>query len=288
MAPTITETLPLPGEVVLREGKPYVLCPSCHGGPVTDPMCAECFGAGVAPIFEAARFAFARAEAAGHFAPSVDAPHRHGNGCSHGGRKMETSVKAATPQQIALLERLVTERMPHAASMDEFQREFCRTGLHTLRAIRGGKIIARRTMSQIIDEVIQVKVPRTVPAEFHQVEAPDTTPSAQVAAEALPVVPEGNYALMVDGVVKFYEVEHGKAGTKWEGRTFLSAQGSDERYPIRNAEVRRSVLAQIAVDPRAAMALYGQELGQCGRCGRTLTSEWRKVGIGPECSKKGF
>lgn len=38
----------------------------------------------------------------------------------------------------------------------------------------------------------------------------------------------------------------------------------------------------------AAERCYGNEIGQCGRCGKTLTSEYRKLGIGPECIKKGF
>lgn len=35
--------------------------------------------------------------------------------------------------------------------------------------------------------------------------------------------------------------------------------------------------------------IYGQELGHCGRCGRTLTNEAsRYLGIGPECATKGW
>lgn len=165
MAPTISPTRP--GEVVLRDGKPYTHCEPCEGtGQATqagEPFCAECFGAGIAPIFEAARFAFARTQSAGEFAPSVDAP--------HSGGKMEQSQPTARPStlgatqpQIDLLERLIRERMPHADSLDEIQRGFCRDGLNTLRSIADGKVVARKTMSDIIDEVMQVKVPRTADA----------------------------------------------------------------------------------------------------------------------------
>lgn len=38
-----------------------------------------------------------------------------------------------------------------------------------------------------------------------------------------------------------------------------------------------------------AARLFGQELGSCGRCGRSLTDdESRAVGIGPICRRKGF
>ncbi len=38
-----------------------------------------------------------------------------------------------------------------------------------------------------------------------------------------------------------------------------------------------------------AAQVYGQELGHCGRCGRTLTNDAsRALGIGPECATIGF
>jgi hypothetical protein len=92
-----------------------------------------------------------------------------------------------------------------------------------------------------------------------------------------------HYALRdEDGVVKFYRV---KAGRK-EGFYFVDAQASDEYYPIRNAAHRAAILDAINADRKAALALYGQELGRCGRCGRTLTSEYRQLGIGPVCIDK--
>jgi hypothetical protein len=102
------------------------------------------------------------------------------------------------------------------------------------------------------------------------------------APAPVPVI-DGHYALEVDGEVKFYEVRNGEAGGKWEGYTFVDAVASDERYPIRNRQNREAILSLIAAAPIEAMKLYGQEIGVCGHCGRTLTSDWRKVGIGPVC-----
>lgn len=96
-----------------------------------------------------------------------------------------------------------------------------------------------------------------------------------------PIEP-GMYAVDTD-VVRFYKVEHGTG--KWEGYTFVAMQVSDELYPVKG-HLRDMVLAAIAKDPRAAAELYGRELGICSRCGRTLTSEWRKKGIGPVCAEK--
>jgi len=103
----------------------------------------------------------------------------------------------------------------------------------------------------------------------------------------LPDVPAGHYALEdAAGAVKFYEVDRPTQG-RWAGRTFLSACASDERHPIKNPASRAAVLAEIALDPRTAMMRYGQEIGKCGHCGRTLTdAESRARGIGPVCMEK--
>lgn len=110
-----------------------------------------------------------------------------------------------------------------------------------------------------------------------------TTTVAPVATVA-----EGRYALNTDDGVKFYRVEHGKVGGRWEGFVFVSAQASDDLYPIRNRQARQAILDAIAADPQAATVLYGIELGVCGRCGATLTSEYRKTGIGPVCGTKAW
>lgn len=97
-------------------------------------------------------------------------------------------------------------------------------------------------------------------------------------------VPKGRYAIHADGKVKFYKVDRPENG-KWKGYVFVSVQASDETYSVRNKEARERILAEIGKDVAGAMALYGMELGKCGHCNRTLTSEWRKKGIGPVCAK---
>lgn len=91
-----------------------------------------------------------------------------------------------------------------------------------------------------------------------------------------------HYAIRTDTEVKFYRVKRGRK----TGVMFVDVQASDEYYPIRSYSQRNAVLSLIAQDPKAALALYGRELGACGRCGRTLTSEYRELGIGPVCIDK--
>lgn len=110
--------------------------------------------------------------------------------------------------------------------------------------------------------------------------------SAAPTRPAPVTVPDGRYAIHFDGTIKFFKVQKGKAGGKWERFTFVEEQASDFTYPVKNRDRRNLILAAIAKDVPAAMALYGVELGKCGHCGRILTSDWRKKGIGPVCAQK--
>lgn len=77
--------------------------------------------------------------------------------------------------------------------------------------------------------------------------------------------------------------------TKTPGRFFLR-QIIGGQGPVR---VRMTPQAMIAIahkinaaGPESALARYGQELGECGHCGRELTNdESRRLGIGPWCRK---
>lgn len=91
--------------------------------------------------------------------------------------------------------------------------------------------------------------------------------------------PFGRYALRDDeDVVKFYQATA-------QG---LAVQASDELHRV-PAPADKAIIARIAADPEAASRLYGQEIGECGRCGRTLTDEAsRAEGIGPVCATKGW
>lgn len=106
-----------------------------------------------------------------------------------------------------------------------------------------------------------------------------------VPAAASDEVPAGRYAIRTEDDIKFYQIDRPTQG-KWAGYVFLKVQASDDTYPIRNHAEKARIIAEIAKDVMGALKLYGTELGVCGRCGRTLTSKFRELGIGPECIKK--
>lgn len=98
-------------------------------------------------------------------------------------------------------------------------------------------------------------------------------------------VPDGRYALdSVDsepGKIVFYRVKANR------GFINVSRMSSDNEIPVRWAQAQ-GVLRRIeAVGTHAAMIRYGQTIGRCGHCGRTLTDQAsRAAGIGPICASK--
>lgn len=97
-------------------------------------------------------------------------------------------------------------------------------------------------------------------------------------------VPDGRYAVEREGKVMFYKVENGKAGSRWEGYTFVKVQASDDLFPVRDKDARKEILSAIASDPKEAAIRYGKELGKCWRCSKTLTNgESREAGMGKDC-----
>jgi len=106
--------------------------------------------------------------------------------------------------------------------------------------------------------------------------------SAKVTTSPAPVaaVADGRYAVEEGGVLKFFKVKNGRRFV------FLDVQASDDWHRVHYSRIPK-ILALIAVDPKAAMIRYGQELGQCGHCGRTLTdAASRAAGIGPICMNR--
>lgn len=119
--------------------------------------------------------------------------------------------------------------------------------------------------------------------------------------KSMPKVPDGRYAVMVDELVagvcvetlKFFKVKMPTEG-KWAGFTFLDAgrggaHGDLQWTPVKNLEYKLLVLELIGKDPQGAGKKFGQEVGVCCRCGRSLTDETSRArGIGPDCAEKGW
>lgn len=173
---------------------------------------------------------------------------------------MPNAPKPSTDKQRDYIKSLAADR-----SIDESQAAFIASDAFSK--------ITMQQASRIIGEL--QKLPRV------NNNAPRDTKS-----EALPDVPEGRYAVEIDGVLKFYVIDKPTDG-RWAGFTFVAVQASDDKYPIKSFASKLAILKLIAVNPREASERYGKELGACGICGRTLTDEESRAnGIGPICAAK--
>lgn len=121
-----------------------------------------------------------------------------------------------------------------------------------------------RATSALIDALLKAK--RAMP----RVEAPKgDTPEP------------GYYAVLHEGILRFYAVRAGKG--RWEGRTFLNRYRSDFQDRVYRAE-ETAVYAAILADPAAAQKRFAEETAHCWTCGRRLTDEVsRALGQGPDC-----
>ena len=127
-----------------------------------------------------------------------------------------------------------------------------------------------------------------------KVETPTPNSPAPAPTQAEVTAPDAGYYFNNDptgdppGKESFFRVRKGRDDDpKWAGFTFLDAQGSDDFYPIRNAERREIIFREILKDPINAMNEYGLRLERCGVCNRTLTDrDSRLRGIGPICAAR--
>lgn len=95
-------------------------------------------------------------------------------------------------------------------------------------------------------------------------------------------VPNGYYAVADAGPddIHYFRISRFR-----DGGIKVQEQASDTLHPVRRGARRTAILTTIqTVGPASAAALYGQTLGRCGRCNRTLTDSLsRSRGIGPDC-----
>lgn len=173
-----------------------------------------------------------------------------------------------TAKQLDFIKTLIAER--ETAGLTPDQQQF-------LARVHAGHVDPTPAQaSRIIEKLLSLPRREAAPergGSFGHV------PAVNVAA--------GRYAIVdeTDGRIRFFVVDRPTEG-RWIGRTFVSEQASDEKYPVRG-DRRYEVLGAIAADPAAAMRRYAAELGRCGFCGRTLTDEVsRAAGIGPDCADR--
>lgn len=256
------------------------------------PTCHACQGTGTDTVFhtpctECERVGLTRIPTAEELAAPVTPDQPQGRGDVTGARR--GTHLGATDKQISFLARLTDEREPHLGTgvFDEFEREFVMAARHTLDMIAAGRVISKTTMSDIIDETMQVKVPRAQRTETRP--APAASTGLDVRA-----LRSGNYGVPGSDTRLKVKIDNVTTG-KWAGWVFVkdaAEYGAGRKYgSARPGENYRGditdELAAIIADPAAAAAKYGELTGRCCMCNRTLEDEVSVArGIGPDCFRR--
>lgn len=110
-----------------------------------------------------------------------------------------------------------------------------------------------------------------------------------------PTIKAGYYAipsLTGNQDLDFFRVDAPDDGN-WKGFLFVKRVLGGGADSLRTERVHRSTADQVLtvlIPPFAAQAArerFGQEIGRCGCCGRSLTDETSRArGIGPDCASK--
>lgn len=113
---------------------------------------------------------------------------------------------------------------------------------------------------------------------------------AETAEQPVPKAPAGHYAVRTPAGLPhgltFVRVDRPTEG-RWAGRTFVKQIVGGHPAELIRGAAAIAILLLIEADVEAAAQLYGQEIGRCCVCNRTLTDpESRRLGIGPECRGK--
>lgn len=178
-------------------------------------------------------------------------------------RPVAKTVNGASPKQKDLIDKLLAEKVH---SYTETDVEAAKADWRLTRKMIDTLLAApRRPWEPKVETLTEVatEVPARVRLDFSS-------------------IPDGNYAIKVDGVVKFYRVSTGRNGYK-----NVQVRASDELF-MKFGKAGIAILHQIVEAGLAeSQMLYANELGRCWRCGKTLTDQAsRDRGMGPDCAAK--
>lgn len=168
----------------------------------------------------------------------------------------------ATPRQVDYLKTLLEERDWGSGEFREVDETFMN--------VCDGKAVGKKEASDAIEALL--KLPRKGGEE------PKST-------GAWASIPEGRYALVIDGDVKFFKVDRPTQG-KWAGRVFTKlitgGVGSWQEYRRKNEDILPLIEKMGA---RESATLFGIKARHCGRCMSPLsTKQSRAAGYGEHCA----
>jgi len=141
-------------------------------------------------------------------------------------------------------------------------------------SIRCGSCKGRHTSVALVRECYAPKASASAPQS-----APVPVQTKAPARLDFSSIPDGNYAIRTDGVVKFYRVY---TNGKWKN---VQVRASDQLFDVRGPGGIAILHAIVKAGLAESQMLFATELGRCYICGRTLTDEESRArGTGPVCA----
>lgn len=181
----------------------------------------------------------------------------------------DTSARPATRPQFDLIRTLLIE-LGEISPLGVEMADLARVKMNDARFVSGDWNF--ETASEWITCLKALKVDA-------RVDVAPVVESAKPKVE-IPEVPAGSYALESDGVWKFYLVEVSQTGF-----VTVSVQHSDEASRLPFGPMVAVLKRIVEVTPLEACKAYGRQIGECGKCHRTLTNpDSIAAGIGPVCA----
>jgi hypothetical protein len=181
----------------------------------------------------------------------------------------DTTVNGASPKQVILIDKLLTERV-HS---------------YTEEDVVAAKADWRLTR-KMIDFLLAPSTPRVQRTAAPVVETPVTPVEPARDRLDFSAIPDGNYAIRVGDVVKFYRVSTNK------GYKNVQVRASDALF-MQYGKAGIAILHRIVEAGLAeSRMLFVAELDRCCKCGRSLTDEESRAnarvngGYGPDCAGK--
>lgn len=180
----------------------------------------------------------------------------------------------ATDRQVAFMRRLTTERL--ACAQDGTPDPEGRTVAAVMALLPPEKLDAYWAAIEAAPSgEVSAKIERLLKAPRLVVAQPESN------------VPAGHYAVTSatgHNDLDFYRVDRPTEG-RWAGYLFVKRViGGHPDTPIRGTEQAEALARIEGAGIAEARARYGQEIGRCGVCNRSLTDEVSRArGIGPDC-----
>lgn len=183
--------------------------------------------------------------------------------------------KMATEGQINYITGLATKRDTSTAS------GAART---TMERVLAGTAVTFADASAAIDSLKLCQYKEDAPTEATR----NADQDRKELADLLAKVPNGRYAVDIDGKVHFYVVKDAKNLSGRKYRT-VKEKASEQLYRMYRPQQIAALRKIIEAGLEAAGLLYATTLSECRRCGRELTdtdNPYKVYGYGPDCGPK--